>query len=273
MSGVSNDGSVMILRGTPGTLGVLDGGRTMRYEVGGNAQFTRLSANGVFAVAFSRVLATGGTPDDLTLFLWDRERGPRPVVVRKGRQLSVRELRDDGSFVAAFSPDGVVKRTIRFRLPDVMEESDGPPPDPPIPIVAPPGYSDPKAVRYSDNGRFAAGHVSNGDEGRRACLWDVAGTPALLPSPILADVAAEAAFFVSDDGERALYAGTLSDGGGGYEMLWIEGRAPFHLNDLLRRSRIGEPDDPLWRFGVYSANGRFITVHRGTGDQYLVRAP
>ncbi|MCW5941613.1 MAG: hypothetical protein KIS66_05240 [Fimbriimonadaceae bacterium] len=267
VTGVSNDGSVMALRGTPGVLGVKLADRVVRYEVGGTAQFTKLSANGAFAVAFSRVLVSDGSGDELTLYLWDRERGPRPVVTRKGRILSVRELRGDGSFVAAFSVGGGYYRTIRFRLPDVVEESDGPPPDPPIPIVAPPGHTDATALTYSDGRRFAVGWATDADGRRHPCRWSLNGPPLILPSLVGGDDSGTVATHVSDDGERATLSAYRT------QALWIRGRDPAYLRDLLKKA--GEPDweDPLWSFSAMSANFRFLTINRGDGNEYLVRSP
>lgn len=243
------------------------------FPIEGMGDLVFVSPYGRFAVGDSTV-APFGTFAERKLLLWERGRGLRTIVTRRCYGMGPVSVANDGSVLARFHPlSPSFTSTIRFRLPDVVEESDGPPPDPPIPIVAPPGYSDPEAVRFSDNGRFAAGRVSDGERNRRPCIWDVAGSPTLLPSLKASGALREGAYFVSDDGARALYAGSLSDRPGGYQMLWLKERVSVQRTDLLRRANEPEWEDALWTFRAHSPNGRFFTVDRTEGVVYLVHVP
>ena len=157
----------------------------------------------------------------------------------------VLSLHNAGSLVASFLSGGgpVTETTIFFTPPDQVVETPGPPPKPDIPIVAPPGYHDAGVFWYSHNERYAAGSALDSTGRSHGLIWNSEGHATVLPPLDGSDPFSEGAFYVSDDATRALYS-ARSVHSGWIRALWIKGREPVLLTDLLEaggRTGVGPP--------------------------------
>lgn len=274
VQGVSDDGQALLLWEKRSEIGLFVRGQLIQYPIE-DAFFTNISPNGCYATAVSRKRIPGGDDYEMSIYLWEKQAGPRKILTRIGRGLGVRSLRNDGTFVAEFTygSDGArASNTIFVTPPDQVVETPGPPPKPDIPIVAPPGYHDAEVRWYSLNERYAVGFALDSSERRYACIWNSEGQVAVLPPFEGADSYGESANYVSDDGTRALYVAQREDRSW-IQALWIKGREPVFLTDLLKRAGEPEWDHPDWSFGARSANGRYFTLSRFDGKEYLVHVP
>lgn len=270
---VSDDGRTLVLGGNPTEIGVQLRGHLVSYPIE-NASFSHVSPNGAFAAASSWKRISGSDDYESNIYLWEELVGIRKILTRRGRGMVVLSLHNAGSLIASFLSGGgpVTETTIFFTPPDQVVETPGPPPKPDIPIVAPPGYHDAGVFWYSHNERYAAGSALDSTGRSHGLIWNSEGHATVLPPLDGSDPFSEGAFYVSNDATRALYS-ARSVHAGWIRALWIKGREPVFLEDLLKRAGEPEWDHPDWSFGARSANGRYFTLSRFDGKEYLVHVP